>query len=123
MAEAGYDPRAALDLWDLMSAVEADAALQGQTPSLSDRLSLLRTHPTSQYRQQALARLMPNALNLYKASEGYKRRQDGQREGKSKTGKVAGAIGNRTPSPLPPSKQEETRTTTDLVSSDSTVRL
>jgi predicted Zn-dependent protease len=51
MAEAGYDPRAALDLWDLMAAVEADAASRGQPLSLSDRLSLLQTHPTSNVRQ------------------------------------------------------------------------
>lgn len=51
MAEAGYDPRAALDLWDLMAAVEADSVSRGQPLSLSDRLSLLQTHPTSQVRQ------------------------------------------------------------------------
>jgi predicted Zn-dependent protease len=52
MAEAGYDPRAALDLWDLMAAVEADAAARGQSLSLTDRLTLLQTHPTSNTRQE-----------------------------------------------------------------------
>lgn len=52
MASAGYDPRAALDLWDLMAAVEADAAAQGRPVSIEDRLSFLQTHPTSQVRQE-----------------------------------------------------------------------
>lgn len=52
MASAGYDPRAALDLWDLMAAVEADAAAQGRPVSVEDSLSFLHTHPTSQARQQ-----------------------------------------------------------------------
>lgn len=52
MATAGYDPRAALDLWDLMSAVEADAAARGTPASITDRLSLLQTHPTSHARQE-----------------------------------------------------------------------
>jgi hypothetical protein len=118
MAEAGYDPRAALDLWDLMAAVEADAASRGQPLSLSDRLSLLQTHPTSNVRQdvsqlagheyvefrrfadtvwvlsQALARLMPKALELYKQSDVYKqtiarRLQKKQEADKARTTEVA----------------------------------
>lgn len=68
MAAAGYDPRAAIDLWDLMAAVEADAARHGESPSLEDRLTLLRTHPTSHARQEAIARLMPKALGVYEES-------------------------------------------------------
>ncbi|KAJ9111353.1 hypothetical protein QFC19_001121 [Naganishia cerealis] len=52
MASAGYDPRAALDLWDLMAAVEADTAAQGPPVSIEERLSFLQTHPTSQVRQE-----------------------------------------------------------------------
>lgn len=52
MASAGYDPRAALDLWDLMSAVEADTAANGTPVSIAERFSLLRTHPTSEKRQE-----------------------------------------------------------------------
>ncbi|KAH8085901.1 peptidase family M48-domain-containing protein [Filobasidium floriforme] len=94
MAEAGYDPRAALDLWDLMAAVEADAASRGQPLSLSDRLSLLQTHPTSNVRQDALARLMPKALELYKQSDVYKqtiarRLQKKQEADKARTTEVA----------------------------------
>ncbi|KAJ9095689.1 hypothetical protein QFC21_005561 [Naganishia friedmannii] len=69
MASAGYDPRAALDLWDLMAAVEADAAAQGCPVSIEDSLSFLQTHPTSQVRQEALAQLLPNAMKIYKESQ------------------------------------------------------
>ncbi|KAJ9114480.1 hypothetical protein QFC20_001353 [Naganishia adeliensis] len=62
MATAGYDPRAALDLWDLMAAVEADAAASGTPVSIEDSLSFLHTHPTSQVRQQHL----PSAMKIWK---------------------------------------------------------
>lgn len=70
MAEAGYDPRAALDLWDLMAAVEADAAARGQSLSLTDRLTLLQTHPTSNTRQEVrfhehMAEILFAHLDLY----------------------------------------------------------
>lgn len=52
MATAGYDPRAASDLWELMACVEDDAAAMGQGISVENRFSLLRTHPTSDVRQK-----------------------------------------------------------------------
>jgi predicted Zn-dependent protease len=52
MALAGYDPRAAFDLWDLMSAVEKDAEEHGSPASFTDKFSLLQTHPPSQVRQE-----------------------------------------------------------------------
>lgn len=52
MAIAGYDPRAMLDLWGLMACVEEDAQRMGQSVSIENRLQLLRTHPTSQARQE-----------------------------------------------------------------------
>lgn len=57
MAQAGYDPRAAHDLWDLFAAVEADAAAakklgKASPASLSDRFEFLRTHPSGGDRQQ-----------------------------------------------------------------------
>lgn len=51
MASAGYDPHAALDLWDLMTAVEADAVARGSPVSVADKFSLLQTHPPSHTRQ------------------------------------------------------------------------
>lgn len=66
MAAAGYDPRAALDLWELMSCVEADALAAGQTVSMENRFALLRTHPTSVARQAALSKEMDKALEVWK---------------------------------------------------------
>lgn len=66
MATAGYDPRAAQDLWELMSAVEADNAAKGQSQGLENRFAMLRTHPTSQERYAALERDMESALTIWK---------------------------------------------------------
>lgn len=66
MATAGYDPRAAQDLWELMSAVEADNAAKGVTSSLENRFAMLRTHPTSQERYAALERDMQGALGIWR---------------------------------------------------------
>lgn len=52
MATAGYDPRAAYDLWELMACVEDDAVAMGQGISVENRFTLLRTHPTSEVRQE-----------------------------------------------------------------------
>lgn len=65
MALAGYDPRAMGDLWELMHCVEIDEAASGRNQSLDTRLPLLRTHPTSEDRQEAIAHLMPRALALW----------------------------------------------------------
>lgn len=65
MATAGYDPRAAQDLWELMSAVEADNAAKGET-TMENRFAMLRTHPTSDERHQALEKDMENALGKWK---------------------------------------------------------
>jgi len=68
MANAGYDPRGALDLWEVMAAVEEDAAAAGESISIQDRMTLLRTHPTSLQRQKNIQKLLPKALELYKKS-------------------------------------------------------
>ncbi|KAF9518109.1 hypothetical protein BS47DRAFT_1313604 [Hydnum rufescens UP504] len=68
MANAGYDPREALLLWDIMAAVEEDATAAGEATSIPDRIPLLRTHPTSQKRKEHLEKLMPKALELYRNS-------------------------------------------------------
>ena len=65
MATAGYDPRAALDLWELMSCVEADAEASGQS-NVENKIALLRTHPTSEARYQALEGDMPGAMRLWR---------------------------------------------------------
>jgi len=65
MATAGYDPRAAQDLWELMAAVEADNASAGQT-TIENRFAMMRTHPTSDARHQALDKDMESALGIWK---------------------------------------------------------
>lgn len=66
MATAGYDPRAALDLWELMSCVEADAARAGKGVSVEQRLGFLRTHPTSEERLGALKKDMEGAMRTWR---------------------------------------------------------
>ncbi|MEZ5931873.1 MAG: M48 family metallopeptidase [Alphaproteobacteria bacterium] len=55
MAEAGYDPRAAVDLWRNMEAAGA-----GQ------QLEWMSTHPSPGNRIKELERLMPEALEVYR---------------------------------------------------------
>jgi predicted Zn-dependent protease len=57
MAEAGYDPRAAIELWRKMS------AQGGARPP-----TFLSTHPAPEQRIEALERQMPEALARYPAS-------------------------------------------------------
>jgi predicted Zn-dependent protease len=66
MAMAGYDPRGAMDLWEFMACVEEDAAAAGKVPGIEDRLAILRTHPTSSERQEALEKDMPRAMKVWK---------------------------------------------------------
>lgn len=55
-AEAGYDPRSALDFWKRMGSTG------GSKPP-----ELLSTHPSDSTRAERLARLMPEALRVYRA--------------------------------------------------------
>jgi predicted Zn-dependent protease len=57
-ADAGYDPRAALSLWDRMA-----AASQGQSPP-----EFLSTHPSEATRKEHLQELMPKALKIREKS-------------------------------------------------------
>jgi metalloendopeptidase OMA1, mitochondrial len=57
MAEAGYDPRAAIDLWENFE------ALGGQRPP-----EFLSTHPEPGSRIERLQELMPEALEIYEAN-------------------------------------------------------
>lgn len=67
MATAGYDPRAALDLWELMACVEEDVARAGRgLQSMEHKLGFLRTHPTSETRMKALEKDMEGALKTWK---------------------------------------------------------
>ena len=66
MATAGYDPRAALDLWELMKCVEDDAVSLGKSVNAENKFGFLRTHPTSDERRSALEKDMPGAMRLWK---------------------------------------------------------
>ncbi|KAJ1304666.1 hypothetical protein OPQ81_005805 [Rhizoctonia solani] len=68
MARAGYDPRYALDLWEVMAAVEEDAAAAGQAVSVSETFPFLRTHPSSIQRRKDLEKLMPKAMEMFARS-------------------------------------------------------
>jgi metalloendopeptidase OMA1, mitochondrial len=57
MAEAGYDPREAVKLWQNFE------ALGGERPP-----EFLSTHPAEGTRIQRLQELMPEALDIYEAS-------------------------------------------------------
>ncbi|WVN86433.1 uncharacterized protein L203_101597 [Cryptococcus depauperatus CBS 7841] len=66
MAAAGYDPRGAEDLWELMMCVEQDVALAGHPVGMENRFTLLRTHPTSAARRLALEEDMETALKVWR---------------------------------------------------------
>lgn len=59
MAKAGYDPRAALDVWERMEKKEAG---KGAPPEY------LSTHPGYETRTQQLRSFMPEALSYYRSS-------------------------------------------------------
>jgi predicted Zn-dependent protease len=58
MAKAGYDPRAARDLW-----VRMGEASKGQKPP-----EFLSTHPGSTTRRNDLSTRLPHAMQLYEAA-------------------------------------------------------
>jgi len=87
MAHAGYDPRYALDLWEVMAAVEEDAAAAGQAVSISETLPFLRTHPSSIQRQKDLEKLMPKAMEQFMNSPLRQRPKEKKVEAKEQEGK------------------------------------
>jgi predicted Zn-dependent protease len=65
MAEAGYDPREAVDFWQRM----AEATGGGGTPEF------LSTHPSPETRVKQLEKLMPEAMVIYERTKGLARGQ------------------------------------------------
>lgn len=59
MAQAGYDPRQAIDLWQNFESLGGDRPLE-----------FLSTHPSPGTRIQRLQALMPEALAVYRANQG-----------------------------------------------------
>lgn len=76
MARAGYDPRAAIRLWEILNEAEreverdeAGAGGAGGGESMWwdewDAHAWLRTHPTGEERLERLRERLPNAVKLY----------------------------------------------------------
>jgi predicted Zn-dependent protease len=78
MAKAGYDPRAAIRLWEILNEAEEDVEKEGrhevekkengkgEEMMIWDHVALLRTHPTGKERLQALEKRLPRAMEMYK---------------------------------------------------------
>ncbi|MBK1669369.1 hypothetical protein CKO28_15125 [Rhodovibrio sodomensis] len=60
MAEAGYDPRAAIDFWTKMGAQS-----QGQAPP-----EFASTHPSNERRLNQLREMLPQAMEIYRRNQG-----------------------------------------------------
>ncbi|ORY89811.1 peptidase family M48-domain-containing protein [Leucosporidium creatinivorum] len=65
MAKAGFDPRGAVTLWEILTEVENDVTTTGEHGTITDHIALLRTHPTGEQRLEDLKRHLPQALKLY----------------------------------------------------------
>ncbi|KAK4054637.1 glutamate--ammonia ligase [Microbotryomycetes sp. JL221] len=68
MARAGFDPRGAITLWEILNEVESDISTTGEHGTITDHIDFLRTHPTGQQRLEDLNKSMPKALKLYESS-------------------------------------------------------
>ena len=60
MARAGYDPRAALRIWKRAA----------ERPGAKEATSNFATHPSDRARYQALAKIMPEAMEEYRKANG-----------------------------------------------------
>lgn len=93
MAKAGYDPRAAIRLWEILNEAEEDIEENGShqiessrkpekppgggevevkekdTTMIWDHVALLRTHPTGQERLEALKKRLPRAMEIWKEAK------------------------------------------------------
>ncbi|KAK4054242.1 glutamate--ammonia ligase [Microbotryomycetes sp. JL201] len=65
MARAGFDPRGAIALWEILNEVESDVSATGEHGTITDHIAFLRTHPTGERRIEELKRAMPKAVKLY----------------------------------------------------------
>ncbi|GAA5898386.1 M48 family metallopeptidase [Sporobolomyces salmoneus] len=77
MAKAGYDPRAAIRLWEILNEAEEDIEHSGSHAIDSkeggkmiwEHVALLRTHPTGKERLEALRKRLPKAMELYEEAK------------------------------------------------------
>ncbi|KAM0789467.1 hypothetical protein ACM66B_000287 [Microbotryomycetes sp. NB124-2] len=68
MARAGFDPRGAITLWEILNEVEADVSATGEHGTITDHIAFLRTHPTGERRIEDLKKAMPKAVKLYETA-------------------------------------------------------
>ncbi|GAA5938598.1 hypothetical protein JCM1841_003044 [Sporobolomyces salmonicolor] len=79
MAKAGFEPGAAIRLWEILNEAEIDVEQTGQhriherdgepTTTVWDHVALLRTHPTGQERIEKLKRHLPKAMEIYREAK------------------------------------------------------
>ncbi|GAA5844634.1 hypothetical protein JCM5353_001326 [Sporobolomyces roseus] len=81
MAKAGYDPRAAIRLWEILNEAEKDIDQKGsydmsrvgeeetKEKMIWDHVALLRTHPTGEERLEALKKRLPKAMEIWKEAK------------------------------------------------------
>lgn len=58
MAEAGYNPEAAVSVWEKMNKVQGGSSL-----------SILSTHPTNQARINAIRKMLPEVMPIYQKNK------------------------------------------------------
>ncbi|GAA5929285.1 M48 family metallopeptidase [Sporobolomyces koalae] len=86
MAKAGYDPRAAIRLWEILNEAEEDVEATGShaiepkagnerssKTMIWDHIALLRTHPTGHERLAALKEHLPRAMEIYREAKEHNR--------------------------------------------------
>lgn len=69
MAKAGFDPRGAVTLWEILTEAEEDVTETGEHGNITDHIALLRTHPTGEQRLSDLREHLPRAIKLYEQSK------------------------------------------------------
>lgn len=69
MAKAGFDPRGAVTLWEILTEVEEDVTATGEHGTITDHIALLRTHPTGEQRLSDLRNHLPGAIKLFEQSK------------------------------------------------------
>lgn len=68
MAQAGYDPESALELWGLLNMMEQDA--KDENSIVAERvLPFLRTHPQGEARLANIRKHLPKAKKIYEETQ------------------------------------------------------
>ncbi|KAI9612223.1 hypothetical protein KEM48_004238 [Puccinia striiformis f. sp. tritici PST-130] len=67
MARAGYDPGAALKLWNLLNQLEEDQRTSNNNSSIgwAERIPWTRTHPTCKDRELTIQKALPKAMKFF----------------------------------------------------------